>query len=264
MHRPTCARTRAGRLARLDEDLRLEEAALLARRDGCVVDLGYGAVPVTTRELAASLPGHLRVVGVEADPRNLPPDRQDGPVSFVQGTFALPPEARPALVVRMMNVLRGYPPSEAAPARSRVAEALVDGGVLVEGSCGPHGEVLVAGWWRRRGPELVPEALLFSTTFANGFAPLVFRDRLPRDARGAVRDGTPLGAFFRDWTAAYDEVRDRVSDAPGRFLAAAAALAARRPDVPPRPDRWATGRLWWRPLPGDVTVGPHVVDLRRV
>jgi hypothetical protein len=264
MHRPTCARTRAGRLSRLDEDLCLEEAALLARTDGCVVDLGFGATPVTTRELAAALPPHLRVIGVEADPRNVPPNADEGRVSFRVGGFELDPELRPALVVRLMNVLRGYPPGEAAPARARVGAALAEGGVLIEGSCGPHGEVAVAGWWRRRGPDLVPEALLFSTTFANGFAPLVFRDRLPRDARGAVRDGTPLHRFFREWTAAYEEVRPSVPDARGRFVAAAALLSGRRDDVPARPERWETGRLWWRPLPGDVTVGPHVALPSRV
>ena len=245
--RSTRARTRPGRLVRLDEDLCLEEAALLSRSAGVVVDLGFGAVPATTHELAAALPPHLSVVGVEPDADAL---RTAGPgsgrVRFLAGGFTLPEAARPALVIRAMNVLRGYPPAEAAPAREAMGAALVEGGALLEGTSGPDGDVMVVGWWRRREGKLVPEALLFSTRFDRGFGPLVFRDRLPRDLRGAVRPGTPLFGLFADWTAAYEAVRSVDPDPRGRFLRAAEWLSRRRQDVPARPDRWAAGRLWWR------------------
>jgi hypothetical protein len=258
------ARTRAGRLARLDEDLSLYDAALLARPDGCVVDLGYGASTATTRELAAALPTHLRVVGVEAEPRNVPQSLPGDRPHFVVGGFDLPPAARPALVVRAMNVLRGYPPEEVPPARKALGEALVEGGLLVEGSCGPRGEVLVAGFWRRSGAALSLEALLFSTTFENGFGPMVFRDRLPRDLRPAARDGTVLHGFLLDWCRAYDDVRGLHATGHARFEAAAQRLSALRDDVPSEPERWAVGRLWWRPAVGDVTLQPHVALPPRV
>lgn len=248
MHRPTRGRTRAGRLRRLDEDVGLEEAALLARADGCVVDFGVGIAPVTTLEWAASLPAHLRVVGV--DVVGGPPV---GRVELVAGTFDLPPAARPALLVRAANVLRGYPPAAADPARARLGAALVPGGALVEGTTDPDGGVAVFGWWRRHGAGLRAEGMLFSTDFSSGFAPLLFRDRLPRDQR-AVTDPA-LRGLFDDWVRAYEDVRRTVSDAPGRFAAAAARLAATRSDVPHRPERWAAGRLWWRPPARELPLG---------
>lgn len=258
MHRPTCARTRAGRLARLDEDLVLEAAQDLVP-GAVVVDVGFGATPVTTRELAARVPQCV-VVGVDADPRNVPPPGP-GP-RFVVGGFELPAFARPAAVIRLMNVLRGYPPEEADPARATLGAALVEGGLLIEGTCGPTGDVLVAGWWRRRGEVLRCEALLFSTDFTRGFAPLLFRDRLPRDLRGLPDPA--LRGWFADWCAAYDEVRGVVGDARARFVASAEVAAARRPDVLRTPHRWAEGRLWWRPPPREVTVRAHVAPPPRL
>jgi hypothetical protein len=233
-------RTRPGRLAHLDAVLGAEAWAAGAR----VVDLGFGATPVTTLELRAALPAHVEVVGVEADPdavaRALASERPG--LRFVVGGFALPPEARPATVIRAMNVLRGYPASACAGAREALADALVEGGRLIEGTCGPAGEVSVTGWHRRRGDALVLERMLFSTAFARGFAPLVFRDRLPRDLRG-YRPESALGGLFRDWAAAYAAIAPTTPDPRARFVAAAARLAGMRPDVPPAD--WAAGQLWW-------------------
>ena len=79
-------------------------------RDPLVVDLGYGARPVTTFELADRLRTvcpDVAVVGLEIDPERLVPDR-DG-VRFARGGFELA-GLRPTLV-RAFNVLRQYPES---------------------------------------------------------------------------------------------------------------------------------------------------------
>ena len=88
-------------------------AALQAAADPLVVDLGYGALPVTTLELAARLRvvrADVRVVGLEIHPERIVPAR-DG-VEFALGGFEL--AGRRPVLVRAFNVLRQYP-VEAVP-----------------------------------------------------------------------------------------------------------------------------------------------------
>lgn len=214
-----------------------------------MVDLGIGGHPWTTLELADAVRSRfgLDVVGVDHEPEVVAgAQRYVVPgVSFVEGGFVLPPEARPAVLVRAMNVLRDYGPHEVAPAHQRLGDALVEGGLLVEGTCGPLGEVLCAWLVRKVAGALVREGLLFSTDFTRGFGPLQFRDRLPRDLRGTVKPGTPLGAFLGAWVAAVDATG--ASTARTRFVAGAALLAAGRDDVEVDPAGWEDGNLVWRP-----------------
>lgn len=228
----TRRRTRPGRLARLDAWLVEHERDLLSSGRGVVVDLGIGGVPHTTVELADALAVLDRppaVVGVDHDPdlvERAAAFARPG-LSFAVGGFELP--VGPAVLVRAMNVLRDYGPADVAPAHEAMGAALCEGGLLVEGTSGPRGEVLCAWLVRRRAGALVREGLLFSTDFSRGFAPLLFRDRLPRDLRGAVKPGTPIHAFLADWTAAVDATGART--ARERFVVGARALAARRGDV---------------------------------
>ncbi|WP_280437284.1 class I SAM-dependent methyltransferase [Nocardia carnea] len=102
--------------------------------DPLVVDLGYGAQPWTTLELAARLRTvrpDVRVVGLEIDPARVVPAR-DG-VRFARGGFELA-GLRPNLV-RAFNVLRQYPESAVAGAWATILSGLAPGGLLVEGTC---------------------------------------------------------------------------------------------------------------------------------
>lgn len=99
-----------------------------------VVDLGYGARPDTTFELAARLRtirGDLPVVGLEIDPARVVPGR-DG-VRFARGGFELA-GLRPVLV-RAFNVLRQYPEDAVAGAWAKIQSALAPNGLLVDGTC---------------------------------------------------------------------------------------------------------------------------------
>src|SRR6476619_1478431 len=108
------------RLRRSDRWLvrsRRVRAALQAAADPLVIDLGYGALPVTTLELAARLRvvrADIRVVGLEIHPDRVVPSR-DG-VEFGLGGFELAGH-RPVLV-RAFNVLRQYPVEAVAGAWS--------------------------------------------------------------------------------------------------------------------------------------------------
>lgn len=102
--------------------------------DPLVVDLGYGAMPVTTLELAARLRAvraDLRVVGLEIDPERVVPAQ--GGVEFARGGFELA-GLRPTLV-RAFNVLRQYPESAVPAAWSTILGGLAPDGLLLDGTC---------------------------------------------------------------------------------------------------------------------------------
>ncbi|MFI5714443.1 class I SAM-dependent methyltransferase [Nocardia sp. NPDC051750] len=120
--------------------------------DPLVVDLGYGAQPWTTLELAARLRTirpDIRVVGLEIDPARVVPDR-DG-VRFARGGFELA-GLRPVLV-RAFNVLRQYPESAVAEAWARILRGLAPNGVLVEGTCDELGRRCAWVVLDRTGPR---------------------------------------------------------------------------------------------------------------
>ncbi|WP_238421896.1 class I SAM-dependent methyltransferase [Gordonia sp. 'Campus'] len=99
-----------------------------------VVDLGYGARPDTTVEMAGRLrrvAPDLEMVGLEIDPERVVEPR-DG-VRFGVGGFELG-GLRPRLV-RAFNVLRQYDEDEVEAAWARMRAALAPGGVIVEGTC---------------------------------------------------------------------------------------------------------------------------------
>src|SRR3954452_20355404 len=104
-NRPVGAITRGttgyNRLRRSDRWLvhsRRVRAALQAAADPLVIDLGYGALPVTTLEIAARLRvvrADVRVLGLEIHPERVVPPRED--VEFALGGFELAGH-RPVLV----------------------------------------------------------------------------------------------------------------------------------------------------------------------
>ena len=138
---PTRGTTGYNRLRRSDRWLVHEprvRTALQAAADPLVVDLGYGALPVTTLELATrlqTLRANIRVVGLEIHPDRVRLAQQAAPpgVEFALGGFELA-GLRPVLV-RAFNVLRQYPVDEVEPAWDRLRSRLAPGGLLVDGTC---------------------------------------------------------------------------------------------------------------------------------
>ncbi|MFE6860628.1 class I SAM-dependent methyltransferase [Nocardia sp. NPDC057668] len=125
---------------------------LLEAADPLVVDLGYGASPVTTLEMAARLRvvrPDLRVVGLEIDPERVVPGR-DG-VVFARGGFELA-GLRPNLV-RAFNVLRQYPESAVPAAWSTILSGLAPDGLLLDGTCDELGRRCAWILLDRAGPR---------------------------------------------------------------------------------------------------------------
>lgn len=235
--RKTRGRTAPGRLRALDDYLLLAEEPLLrAPGDAAFVDVGFGEHPTTLLESAAALraiaPG-LPFVGLERDPARaaaaLP--LQDPRTRFVEGGFDALPSLGPARIVRAMNVLRTYREEDIAPAHALLGAPLIEGGLLLEGSSDPKGAILTAHLLRRRHGALHPDGLLFFTDFSHGFAPLLFRDWLPRDLRRRVRPGEPIHALLQAWTDAWSQIRAAHPEPRAAFSASVLALAQTHPEV---------------------------------
>ena len=119
-------------------------ATLLSSADPLVVDLGYGALPVTTLELATRLRNvrtDVRVVGLEIHPDRVRNARATGSdtVEFALGGFELA-GLRPVLV-RAFNVLRQYPIEAVPDAWSTMQAQLAPGGLIVDGTCDELGRL---------------------------------------------------------------------------------------------------------------------------
>ncbi|CAM2983766.1 class I SAM-dependent methyltransferase [Prescottella defluvii] len=120
--------------------------------DPLVVDLGYGAMPVTTLEMAARLRTvrpDVRVVGLEIDPDRVVEGR-DG-VTFARGGFELA-GLRPTLI-RAFNVLRQYPEDAVDEAWGRLRSGLAPGGLIVDGTCDELGRRCAWVLLDRDGPR---------------------------------------------------------------------------------------------------------------
>lgn len=208
------------------------------------MDVGLGAHPWTTLELVKALEvleHPPEVVGVDVDARVVAGAREVAPeMRFEVGDLQL--AGVRARLVRVMNVLRDRGPEEVPAAHARLGSMLVPGGVLIEGSCGPSGEVGVVHRIRRTPGGLVREGLWMWTTGERGTAPLLFRDRLPRDLRRSVHPGHALGELMAAWMEAYRAVPER-----GLERLAASVRALGRPEL----RGLGPGAVQWAP-PGGV------------
>lgn len=160
--------------------------------DPLVVDLGYGARPDTTLELARRLRTirpDLRVTGLEIDPARVAPSTEN--VTFARGGFELA-GLRPNLV-RAFNVLRQYPETAVPDAWSRILSGLAPGGLLVDGTCDEIGRRCAWVLLDRRGP--------ISLTLAwDPFAvdtPSDIAERLPKALIHRNIEGEPVHALLK-------------------------------------------------------------------
>jgi len=217
----------------------LREAA-----DPLVVDLGYGATPVTTVELRARLAAvrpDVRVVGLEIDPVRVSgaAAAADPPwLEFRRGGFELA-GLRP-VVVRALNVLRQYDEAAVGPAWAAMAGALAPDGLLVEGTCDELGRLAS---WVAVGAD-GPRSLTLSARLRHLDRPATLAERLPKALIHHNVPGTGvaglLDALDRGWQAAapYSTFGPRQ-----RWLRAVAAVAAAGWPVLDRPARWRLGEL---------------------
>ncbi|WP_061295164.1 class I SAM-dependent methyltransferase [Herbidospora cretacea] len=205
--RPVGAITRGttghNRLRRADRWLAAVHGGLLrSAADPLVVDLGYGASPVTTLELFARLRAvrrDLEVVGVEIDPERVAAAAaytRPG-LEFRRGGFEIP--GRSPLVIRAFNVLRQYPEADAWQFWELMASRLQPGGVIVEGTCSEIGHRAVWVGLDRSGPR----TLTFAARFGGIDRPSDLAERLPKTLIHRNVPGERVHAFLTDWDRAW-------------------------------------------------------------
>ncbi len=230
--------TNPSRLRRVDRWITQAQAPVLrAAPRPLVVDLGYGASPVTTVELyrrvRAAAPD-AEVTGLEIDPervsvasRRLAALRAAGydlpGLAFAAGGFELPAARRPVLV-RAFNVLRQYPEDRAWTAWDRLRSGLAPGGVLVEGTCDEIGRRAV--WVTLPAPAGGAALITFSTRLAALDRPSDLAERLPKTLIHRNVPGEPVHQFLRDFDRAWHIAAPYSAFGPRqRWLAAVASLS---------------------------------------
>jgi hypothetical protein len=238
--------TARGRLRRVDGWLAATLAdRLRAAADPLVVDLGFGASPVTTVELrqrlVAAAGRRVRVVGLEIDPVRVaaaagaatPPL-----LEFRRGGFELA-GLRP-VAVRAMNVLRQYQEPAVPAAWASMTAALAPGGLLVEGTCDEAGRLV--SWVAARACG--PVSLTLAADLATLDLPSTLAQRLPKALihRNVPGEGVHrlLAALDDGWRAAapYAAYGHRQ-----RWRHAVAALRAGGWPVVGSPARWRLGEV---------------------
>jgi hypothetical protein len=224
---PTRGTTNPNRLRRMDNWIATQLAGQLRRAEvPLVVDLGYGASPVTAVELLTRLRRcrpDVEVLGLEIDPERVAaaqPASRPG-LSFALGGFEL--AGRRPVIVRAANVLRQYPLEAVGAAWQQLCGRLAPGGVLVEGTSDEIGRR--ASWVLLNAGG--PLSLTLSCRLADLRRPSDVADRLVKALISRNVAGEPIHRLLRAMDAAWNLHAPLAAFGPRqRWQAMAARLAA--------------------------------------
>lgn len=255
---PTRGKTASNRLRRVDNFILLYELSLLTRTDGLFreslfVDLGYGFDARTTLESAdrfRRVNPNLRILGVEIDKERVEAALPfaDAITHFRLGGFNLPLQPGESVrLIRAFNVLRQYEESDFAPAYERLAENVLPGGLMIEGTSTPFGQLWSANLARKMAEgSWKMEALVFSTNFRLGFDVEEFQTILPKNYIHHVVQDEPIYDFFEAWKrSAAETAHAKTFGLRQWFIAAAEGLSAKGFKIDLK-KKWLTkGYLIW-------------------
>ncbi|MEY4320283.1 MAG: hypothetical protein RLZZ471_224 [Actinomycetota bacterium] len=156
---------------------------IIRKSNPVVVDLGFGASPITAIELLARLKKvnpSVHVVGIEIERERVERGLAvaNDHLHFVHGGFEtpLPEQFEVADLIRAFNVLRQYDESEVAAAWSQMQSRLSDDGILVEGTCDEIGRL---SCWVTLS-KTSPIALTISLRLSGLDLPSKVAERLPK------------------------------------------------------------------------------------
>ena len=192
--------TNPNRLRRIDRYI-ASQPILRQLSTPIVVDLGFGASPITAVELLERLRkvnSNTHVVGIEIDrervERGLAVAHEH--LHFTHGGFETPlPEdlAQSADVIRAFNVLRQYDESEVAAAWAQMQSRLSSNGILVEGTCDEIGRL--ASWVTLN--KTGPVSFTISLKLAGLELPSKVAERLPKVLIHHNIDGEKIHDFLQ-------------------------------------------------------------------
>ena len=214
---PTRGKTASNRLRRVDNFLLVYEPSLLTRTDGLFahalfVDLGYGFDPRTTLESAARfrrVNPDLPILGVEIEKERVEAalPYANKKTFFRRGGFNLPlQEGEHVRLIRAFNVLRQYEEKDFAPAYERLAQYVLPGGLMIEGTSNLFGSIWCTNMVRKEeSGKWQFESLVFSTNFRLGFDITDFQAVLPKNYIHHMVPGKPIYDFFEAWKQAAAE-----------------------------------------------------------
>ncbi len=233
--------TNPNRLRRVDNWIAATCGHLLrTAADPLVVDLGYGASPVTVVELrarlAAAVRPDIRVVGLEIDPVRVSaaqPYADPPRLEFRRGGFELA-GLRP-VVVRAFNVLRQYAEPDVAAAWRQMTAS---GALLVEGTCDELGRI--ATW--AVVEDGTPGTLTLSARLSALEHPATFAERLPKALIHRNVPGEPVHELLRRLGRAW-ETEATPFGPRQRWLATCRRMRAEGWPVLDGPARWGRGEL---------------------
>lgn len=244
---PTRGTTNPNRLRRIDRWLAgAPEIDRVLRTSAAplVVDLGYGASPVTAVELSRRLRRvhpRVRVLGLEIDQERVDaavPAADPPWLEFRRGGFELA-GARPD-IVRAFNVLRQYDESAVPEAWRTMLDRLAPRGILVDGTCDEIGRLCTWIAVDASGPRTLTLSCKLSTLDR----PSTVAERLPK---ALIHRNVP-GERVHDFLSTVDLCW--AMSAPhasyglrSRWVATIGLLAASGWPVRSRPDRIRLGEV---------------------
>jgi hypothetical protein len=244
------------RLRRVDRWLAETRPGVLRTPHLLAVDLGFGAVPVTTTALCAQLRAvnpTATVIGLEIDTARVDAAARwaSEHLRFERGGFELAGH-RPHLV-RAFNVLRQYAEADVAPSWALMSQRLAPGGLVIEGTCDESGRL---GAWvtlDADGPRTLTLAL------DPRREPSAVAARLPK---ALIHRNVPGEAVHRLLSDLDDQWHRSAALAVfslrQRMSAAIRALAEAGWPVLDGPSRWRRGELtlpWGAVRPAEVRGG---------
>ncbi|HET9516441.1 MAG TPA: class I SAM-dependent methyltransferase [Actinoplanes sp.] len=238
--------TNPNRLRRVDDYIAYRCGDLLRRATApTVVDLGYGASPVTAVELhnrlARAVRPDLAVVGLEIDPVRVAaaqPMARPPLLQFRRGGFELA-GLRPH-VVRAFNVLRQYAEHDVAGAWQAMTSALAPGGIVVEGTSDELGRLACWVCLDVTGPL----SLTLSARLSDLDRPATLAERLPKALIHHNVPGHPVHELVSAVDRAWATAAPWTTFGPRqRWLHTVTALRDEGWPVLDRPARWRRGEL---------------------
>lgn len=211
-----------------------------------VVDLGYGASPITAVELHDRLRvirADVSVVGLEIDPARVaaakPLERQG--LSFGLGGFEVPlPGGQQASMIRAFNVLRQYDESQVAESWSRLQGRLAPDGLLIDGTCDEVGRLSTWVAIDCNGPQ----SLTLSYKLGGLDDPSTIAERLPKALIHRNVSGERVHSFLEALKGAWARASPHASyGARQRFRATAQTVRDEGWPLLDGPSRWRLGEL---------------------